>query len=271
MPLRESINNLILRPLELITELWYQDLADVLLKITEASAVTYDGTVTRTLVPYPGVDLGTTEHHFRKVFADDGFFGSIRILSADVDEVSADYVSSDRSYSGYAQFRLISADEAYVRELESEILRTVNAYTDYAYVTFGTFNRIESESIDVDLINAESVYGDYVSSRIVSAVDVYSDLLRSREQRSSIGRFDLIYCGYVDANNVDAFEVRSEYVSAHYVDSYQSYSVYSYAYSISTNEIILSGIWRLYGDPEYIYAENVITKKLYRLMLVEVY
>ncbi|RLI05204.1 hypothetical protein DRO24_06085 [Candidatus Bathyarchaeota archaeon] len=79
MPLRERIDSLRLKTGQPISEDWYDELADVLKDMSERGAVTYEGYVHRSLIPYKSkvIDLGTPASQFDEAFIDTIYTTSI--------------------------------------------------------------------------------------------------------------------------------------------------------------------------------------------------
>ena len=153
MPIREKIDSLKLHNLEIITETWYDDLIDVLHSMSDESAVTYEGYITKTLIPYEGVDIGTTDRHLRKIFSDDGFFGKINIESGDayLDLLDAKYAKIEELQSSYIYASYVTVYDAISSKIvDSQIIRSSACYASYGdfynlHVTYLSVGDIEFE------------------------------------------------------------------------------------------------------------------------------
>lgn len=159
MPLRERIDSLRLKTGQPISEDWYDELAELLKDMSERGAVTYEGYVHRSLIPYKSkvIDLGTPAFQF--------------------DEAFIDKIHSTSIYSTYANVSYI---------------QTIHAETEHIDV-FGRLasNRIEAGSVEIyDGLNVEdlnvrdrlyvygsSYLGDYVSGYKGSFYEIDVDFL----------------------------------------------------------------------------------------------
>lgn len=79
MPLRERIDSLRLKTGQPISEDWYDELSDVLIDMSIRGAVTYEGYVHRSLIPYKPkvIDLGSPAFQFDEAYIDKIYSTSI--------------------------------------------------------------------------------------------------------------------------------------------------------------------------------------------------
>lgn len=154
MPLKERIDLLRLKTGQVISEDWFDELGDLLEDITSRGAVSYEGYVYRSLVPYKTrtINLGSPafeflDGHFVNVYTENVYVGDYgRIPSVDADEVVADEGKFDRVVvSEYVQSKDVKA--------------TNKVETNYLNV----FEKVTTKDLDVD----RSAEFDEIVSRIV--------------------------------------------------------------------------------------------------------
>jgi len=81
---KEDIDRLRLKTGQVVTEEWFDELGDVLDGLSSKGAVTHDGYVTKTLIPYEYVNLGDELSHFKQAYIDELYSDEINANDVNV-------------------------------------------------------------------------------------------------------------------------------------------------------------------------------------------
>ena len=159
MPLRERVDMLRLKTGQPISEDWFDHLADVLIDLSERGAVSYEGYVYRSLIPYKDkvIDLGSPAFEF-----DDAYIETVHASTIYAQYMYSTNVQSTNVKTTFLDvFSKITSDEIETNtmkvydEIDVDKLTVHDQLYVYGYAYLGTYvsgYRGSFHEIDVDFL-----------------------------------------------------------------------------------------------------------------------